>query len=219
MKKIELIGSSGSGKSTARRIFSNYLKTQTISCKIMTRENNYHKSKKIFCLLVFILKNLDLTLYILNIISKAEKKTMLLNRFLKNFYFNEIEPHKSLAIFDAGFLHMGAEIIINLNLDENLKKKKLIEYCNKTLKPDLIFYIKTDWKIAKKRMLKRKGHMFLKRLDEYEVDKYYKQYTEYFEIITREMKKNNIEVIEITNNSDLFSLEENLSLYFNKIVH
>lgn len=219
MIKIELIGIPGSGKSTIREIFAEYLKAQNISHKIMREKNNFNKIKKTYHFLIFIFKYFTFTLYLIKELLKTNNRLILFQRFSKNFYFYEIEHFKPVTIFDAGFVHMGVEIAINSVCDKNLKRTKLIEYCHKTLKPDLIFHVRTDWKIAKERMLKRNTHVFLKKLTDEEISNYYKQYTEYFEIIVNEMKKSNVKIIEITNNEDLSSLEKKLKLYFNKIIH
>lgn len=218
MKRIELVGMPGCGKSTIREILANNLKIQNISYKIMPRNNNIRRIKKLYYLLIFILKNLTFAFYTFKEILKTKNKQLLFQRFISIFYFYEIKQNKSITIFDEGFVHIGVETAISYNFDENLKEKMLIEYSNKILKPDYVFYIKADWKIAKERMLKRKKYMYLKDLPDDEINKYYKQYIKYFEIIIEEMKKNNIQVVEITNNSNLSVLKKNFVEHFNDIL-
>ncbi len=217
MKKIEFIGLSGSGKSTAIKILEKYLHSQCIFFKKGEDAIKISIIKKIIHLLSFCIKNFELTYFILKEILKRKDKIFILKRFLKIFYSYEHFRDKGFTLFDEGFVFLGYYFHVNFHDKNGLSEKKLQRYISKIPKPDYLIYIKTNLETAMKRMLERGVIHSLTNHNDEQLKNYYFNSFVYFEQAAKELEKIGVEVIRIHNEEDCSCLEKKLYEIFKEM--
>ncbi len=211
MKNIEFIGVSGSGKSTAIKLFENHLKSKGVPYKEGKEAVKLSCIKKLSNLFSFILKNLNLTRFVFENILICRKKLFLIKRFLQMFYSYEYFKNCELTLFDEGFLLRGVYFHIDSRNSVGLKKDILKKYLKKIPKPNYIIYIETDLPTANRRMMKRGKVYTVKDFNKKEIKNFYTNASIYFESVALEMEKEGVEVIRVRNDNDYLQLERDIN--------
>ncbi len=218
MKRVEFIGLSGSGKSTAIKILEEHLHSQDALFKKGDDALKISTKKKIIYLLIFSIKKLGLTYFILKEILKHTDKMFILKRFLRIFYSHEyLLQDEKLTLFDEGFVFLGYYFHANFFNENSFSEEKLQNYIEKIPKPDYLVYIQTHFQTAIKRMMSRSiTHSVLNHNHE-QVQTYYHNSFTYFEAVARALEKRGVKVITIYNNGKYSCLEGQLHKTFQEI--
>ncbi len=218
MKKIEFIGLSGSGKSTAVKIMEEHLQSQSIFFENGSNARNLSTIEKNLNFLNFILRNFMLFCFILEeIILKRKDKIFLLKKFIRFLYTHEHINNKEFVLLDEGFVFLGCYFHVNLHSQNGFSKKKLEKYINKIPRPDYLIYVKTNAQTAMERMKKRAIIRSVAKHNDEQIKNYYLNSFMYFEAAADELEKIGVKVIRVSNDHDYSNLKEQLDEVFMEI--
>ncbi len=218
MKKVEFIGLSGSGKSTAMKILEEYLQSHDTNVTKVNDILNIPTHKKILPLISFTLKNFSLTCFTIKEVFKRRDKIFILKRFFQIFYCHQyLLPDKNFTLFDESFICLGFYLHDNFPKQIIFNEKKLEKYINKIPKPDYLMYVKTSPQTAINRMRDRGIIHSLDGHSDEQINNFYLHSLAYFEKSSKELKKRGVKVITVSNDGNYSNLEHDLHRIFKEI--